>query len=475
MTNFSNNSFIFYDYETFGVNVSLDKISQFCCFETDNTFKIVYKKTVLFCFPPLDYLPNPNSILVTRILPQYTHIYGLNEYIFSKKIYNIFSKKKICFIGYNNIKFDDLITRNLFYRNLLDPYEWSWKNGNFSWDLLNILRSFYIFFPNIMLWCHNFDGTVSFKLSDITFINNMKHDSVHDACSDVMATILVMRHLYRYNKDFLFFLYKISCKKYIFSFLIRNFQKPIFYISSFFGSKNNNIGCIMILGYHPRYKNNIIAVNLSKKIKKIFHLYNCILKNNLTIKDLFSYGVQVISLNKSPLFFSYNSISVNNCQRLKINYMRCQKNFYLLNKNIKIKNWIVSLFSHENVRKNNDDIDCKLYYDFFSYKDKLLFKFIHEQGPLKWINLYPRFLDSRAKEIFFRLKGRNFVNCLNSNEKKIWKLYCQKKINSDFVKNYMDSIQKLKIKHVHSEKNLFLLDKLISYMNDVIIKINSLC
>ena len=30
-------------------------------------------------------------------------------------------------MGYNNIRYDDEMTRYTFYRNFIDPYEYSWK------------------------------------------------------------------------------------------------------------------------------------------------------------------------------------------------------------------------------------------------------------------------------------------------------------------------------------------------------------
>ncbi|VFP88784.1 Exodeoxyribonuclease I [Buchnera aphidicola (Cinara piceae)] len=469
-----NNSFIFYDYETFGTNVSLDKVAQFCSIETDSTFSTFYKKTVLFCYPPLDYLPDPKSILITKILPEYTKINGLNEYYFSKKIYNIFSQKNVCIVGYNNINFDNLFTRNLFYRNLFDPYEWSWKNNNFSWDILNILRAFYIFDPEIMLWFYNVDGTVSFKLSDVTFINKISHTNAHDAFSDVIATILVAKYLYNRNKKFFLFLYKISHKKNILSFIYQNYKKPFFYLSSYFGSKNNNFGCVMIIGFHPLYNSHIIIIDLSINLKSLLNLYRNDKDKKLKIEKLFNNGIKIININRSPLLFSYNSISYKDCKRLKINYLHCQRNFFLLKDNIQIKNWIISFFSHSNNIKVNQDIDLLLYKNFFTHQDKLLFSFIHCNPLSSWISWNPDFIDCRIKKIFFRLKARNFINLLNKSERKKWKLYCQKKINFTVVDSYIKNIRLLQLKYDINHSNYLLLDKLIDYVHKIIYKINNL-
>jgi exodeoxyribonuclease-1 len=37
-------------------------------------------------------------------------------------------------VGYNTIRFDDEITRFMFWRNLIDPYAREWQNGCGRWD-----------------------------------------------------------------------------------------------------------------------------------------------------------------------------------------------------------------------------------------------------------------------------------------------------------------------------------------------------
>lgn len=48
-----------------------------------------------------------------------------------------------CIVGYNNVRFDDEVTRNIFYRNFYDPYARSWQHDNSRWDLLDVMRACY--------------------------------------------------------------------------------------------------------------------------------------------------------------------------------------------------------------------------------------------------------------------------------------------------------------------------------------------
>ncbi|XNM88044.1 hypothetical protein ACLK18_11460 [Escherichia coli] len=55
-------------------------------------------------------------------------------------------------LGYNNVRFDDEVTRNVFYRNFYDPYAWSWQHDNSRWDLLDVMRACYALRPEGINW-----------------------------------------------------------------------------------------------------------------------------------------------------------------------------------------------------------------------------------------------------------------------------------------------------------------------------------
>ena len=96
-------------------------------------------------------------------------------------------------MGFNNIKFDEEFTRNLFYRNFLPPYDYSFKDGNSRWDLINLVRATYELRPEGINWTFKEDGTPTFKLELLTKANGISHENAHDALSDVMATLEMLR------------------------------------------------------------------------------------------------------------------------------------------------------------------------------------------------------------------------------------------------------------------------------------------
>ena len=122
--------FLFYDYETFGISPKNDRIAQFAAIRTDADFNIIDEPINIHCQQYDDYIPSPEAILITGITPDYCNEHGLPEHEFAQRVYDEFMKPNTCVLGFNSVRFDDEMTRYLFYRNFFDPYAYTWKNGN---------------------------------------------------------------------------------------------------------------------------------------------------------------------------------------------------------------------------------------------------------------------------------------------------------------------------------------------------------
>ncbi len=115
------------------------------------------------------------------------------EHEFAAQIERAFSQPGTIGVGYNTIRFDDEVTRFLFWRNLIDPYAREWQNECGRWDLLDVVRLTYALRPEGIEWPKQEDGTPSFKLEDLARANGLLHEAAHDALSDVRATIALAR------------------------------------------------------------------------------------------------------------------------------------------------------------------------------------------------------------------------------------------------------------------------------------------
>ena len=114
---------LWHDYETWGISPKFDKPAQFAGIRTDLDLNIIGEPEMFYCQPPADYLPHPEACLITGITPQKAMKEGLCEADFAARIHQLFSTPNTCVAGYNNIRFDDEVTRYLLYRNFYDPFQ----------------------------------------------------------------------------------------------------------------------------------------------------------------------------------------------------------------------------------------------------------------------------------------------------------------------------------------------------------------
>lgn len=115
-------TFLWHDYETFGADPRRDRPSQFAAIRTDADFNEIGEPLTLYCKPADDFLPQPMACLITGITPQQAERRGIPEAEFAGRINDEMSVPGTCTLGYNSLRFDDEVSRHLFYRNFLDPY-----------------------------------------------------------------------------------------------------------------------------------------------------------------------------------------------------------------------------------------------------------------------------------------------------------------------------------------------------------------
>jgi len=181
-------TFLWHDYETFGAKPRLDRPAQFAAIRTDAELNEIGTPVMLYCQPAPDYLPDPESCLITGITPQLCLAQGVPEHAFAARIEAELSQPGTIGVGYNTIRFDDEFTRFLFWRNLIDPYAREWQHACGRWDLLDVVRLAYALRPEGIEWPRKADGRPSFKLEDLARANGLQHEAAHDALSDVRAT-----------------------------------------------------------------------------------------------------------------------------------------------------------------------------------------------------------------------------------------------------------------------------------------------
>src|SRR5690606_30021276 len=171
MNRSSAGSLFWHDYETFGVDPRRDRPCQFAGLRTDLNLEPIGDPVMLYCRPAPDFLPDPTSCRITGIGPRPAPAKGVREAECCTRILAEFMEPGTCVVGYNNLRFDDEVTRHLLYRCLRDPYEREWKNGNSRWDLMDLIRMTHALRPEGIEWPTREGGLPSFRLEALTAAN----------------------------------------------------------------------------------------------------------------------------------------------------------------------------------------------------------------------------------------------------------------------------------------------------------------
>ncbi len=465
-------SFLFYDYETFGQNPALDRPAQFAGIRTDLDFNIIEKPQKFFCAPSDDYLPQPQSVMITGITPQYTITNGINEPEFAKRIHASFSVSNSCILGYNNIRFDDEITRHIFYRNFYDPYSYSWKQGNSRWDLLNVLRACFTLRPNGINWPRNEKGLPSFKLKHLTSINGIEHKNPHDAMADVFATIEMAKLTKKAQPKLFDFFFQMRKKSKIFQLINIESMTPLVYVSSIFSANRTNITLISPLAWHPKNSNTIIACDLTADINPLLTLdINTLRKRLYTIKTELSdepiIPIKLIYINKCPILAPSNILRQEDLKHLSLDINTCLNNLDILRKNRKVQNKVIQLYIKQKLLPEITDVDSMLYSRFFTYKDHSMMSIIRHTLPENLPALNLKFKDPRMSELFFRYRARNYPATLTKQEQVSWLQYRRNILNKERITKYLRIIDQLFIEYQEDKEKHQQLKLLVDYVNQI--------
>lgn len=465
-------TFYIHDYETFGISPSRDRPAQFAGVRTDMDFNIIDDPLVIYCAPADDYLPDPEAVMITGITPQQALAKGVSEAQFSRQINEAFSTPKTCILGYNNIRFDDEVSRNIFYRNFYDPYAYSWQNGNSRWDLLDVMRACYALRPEGIIWPENEEGFPSFRLEHLTKANGVEHLHAHDAMSDVYATIAMAKLVKQAQPRLFDYLLEHRNKHKINALLDIPQMTPLVHVSGMFGAARGNTSWIAPLAWHPDNKNAVIVCDLAGDMTPLLELSADALRERLyTRRDalgtLSPVPLKLIHINKCPVLAPAKTLLAENADRLGIDRERCLQNLQLLRQNPVVREKVVALYAEAEPYPATDDVDAQLYDGFFSDADRATMKIILETAPQNLPALDLTFNDSRLEPLLFRYRARNFPGTLDDAEQRRWLLHRQEVLNPERVQRYVQQLEELYNLHEGDKEKMALLKALFEYGRDL--------
>lgn len=421
----STHTFLWHDYETFGIQPRRDRPAQFAAIRTDAELNEIGEPIMLYCNPANDFLPDPQSCLITGITPQVCLERGIPEYQFAAQIEKALSETGTIGVGYNTIRFDDEVTRFLFWRNLIDPYAREWQNSCGRWDILDVVRTTYALRPDGIEWPKHPDGRPSFRLEDLTRENGISHEAAHDALSDVRATIALAR-LIRARQPKLFdFCLGLHKKDRVAAEIGLPVRRPFLHITGMFPPERGCIGIVWPLVQHPTNKNEVIVWDLSVDPSELASLNaNAIRTRMFSKADALPEGVarlpiKTIHLNKSPVVIS--SLKTLNPETIKKWGLDIEA--ALRHAEIAAAAPDMSAIWQDVFHRPQEaapDVDEDLYGGFVSNNDRRLLQELRALSPEALAKASPSFNDARLEELLWRYRARNFPHTLSDDEAQRW-------------------------------------------------------
>ena len=426
----SNHTFLWHDYETFGAQPRRDRPAQFAAIRTDAELNEIGDPVMLYCQPANDYLPDPQSCLITGITPQQCLELGVPEHEFARQVEAAFAEPGTVGVGYNTIRFDDEVTRFLFWRNLIDPYAREWKNGCGRWDLLDVVRMTYALRPDGIEWPRHEDGRPSFRLEHLTAANGLAHESAHDALSDVRATIALAR-LIRSKQPKLFdFCLELRRKDRVAAemglHLEPALRQPFLHVSGMFPAEQGCLGLVWPLAQHPSNKNEILVWDCRHDPSELFGLdVETIRQRMFTRSSELPEGVtrlpiKSVHLNKSPMLVgNLKTLSPAMAERWGIDVAQHRAHAQLATQGPDMAAVWAQVFKKP-AAVEETDVDEDLYGGFVGNNDRRKLDAMRGETPARLAAMQAAFEDERLVELLFRYRARNFPETLNEVEMARW-------------------------------------------------------
>ncbi|WP_317203990.1 exodeoxyribonuclease I [Janthinobacterium sp.] len=423
-------TFLWHDYETFGVQPRRDRPAQFAAIRTDADLNEIGEPIMLYCQPAPDFLPDPQSCLITGITPQQCLERGVPEHQFAATIEHAFAKAGTIGVGYNTIRFDDEVTRFLFWRNLFDPYAREWQHQCGRWDILDVVRMTYALRPDGIVWPTREDGRPSFRLEHLCAANGLAHESAHDALSDVRATIALARLIKQKQPklfDFCFALHKKDRVADEMGMHLAPAQRqPFLHVSGMFPTERGCLALVWPLASHPSNKNEIIVWDCSVDPSELFTLDAETIRTRIfTRSDALPEGVtrlpiKSIHMNKSPMLVgNLKTLSPAMAERWGMDLDAGRANAAKAAAGPDMTAIWAEVFKRPGGAES-PDVDEDLYGGFIGNEDKRLLETLRKETPQRLAAARPSFSDPRLQELLFRYRARNFPATLNEAEAQRW-------------------------------------------------------
>jgi len=419
-------TFYWHDYETFGVLPRRDRPAQFAGLRTDADLVEIGTPQMIYCQPSPDYLPDPQACLLTGILPQTCLEHGMPEHAFASAIERELAEAGTIGVGYNTIRFDDEVTRHLFWRNLIDPYAREWQNDCGRWDLMDVVRTTFALRPEGIEWPVHEDGRNSFKLEHLTAANGLIHEAAHDALSDVRATVALARLIKTRQPRLWDFCLGLRRKDAVLGEISLISPRPFLHVSGMYPAERGCIGIVWPLAMHPVNKNEIIVWDLAYDPAELVGLdaeqvrSRMFTRNEDLPEGVVRLPIKTIHINKSPIVVGQlKTLSPAMAERWQIDVPLALRHAQSALGLPDLRDLWREVFQRPGATLPVD-VDEDLYGGFIGNGDRRILTMLRGLSPEQLAREKVSFQDGRLDELLFRYRARNFPATLEAQDQARW-------------------------------------------------------
>jgi exodeoxyribonuclease I len=468
-------TFYFFDVETSGFSPRDDRIMQFAGQRTDMELNPIGEPDNILVKITPDILPQPDAVLVHGITPQQTLAEGISEAELAKYLTSKVFVKDTIAVGYNNVRFDNDFIRFTFWRNFTDAYEWSWKDGCSTWDLLDVVRMTRALRPEGIKWPVASDGKPSNKLEWITSINGLDHADAHDALSDVRASIALARLLKAKQPKLFEYLLKHRDKKLVAPLITSG--RTVVYTSGRYPSEyNKTTAAVMVAAKDD--KSGALMYDLRIDPDEFKDLSAAELAKRWAARgeDAPYFPVKTLSFNKCPAVAPFEVLEAGD------GYKKLQLHKELIAGHLK-KLQAAGGFGQKLLEAldimwpkrqpelvaDSQKVDGQLYEGFIKDQDKTKLSAVRAAKAEDLTKLDPGFKDERLKLLLPLYKARNFPKQLDAKEQAEWEAFRERKlVQSGRAKVYFSRLEELANTPGSDGEKQYLLEELNLYAQSVL-------
>lgn len=403
---------------------------------TDMNLKTIGKPHNFYIKLTDDILPDPEAILVTGITPQRSRAEGMTEAEFLRIFTDEIATPDSIFVGFNTVRFDDEFMRYMHYRNFYDPYEWQWRDGRSRWDLLDVVRMTRALRPEGIEWAYDSDGKPSNRLGLLTTVNKLTHENIHDALSDVTASIAVARLVQSKQPKLFDFLLAMRKKDKVSKLVMAG--EPFVYTSGKYPSESEKTTIAVLLAEHPKRQGVLVydlrhdpTPFLKMEPKKLAEAWKW-----QPDPEVLRLPIKTLQFNRCPAVAPLSVLQgSDSVQRLSIDLKAITTNRKKIQNKAFIGNIlkaldILDMQQQTKLLEDERSVDSRLYDGFFGGPDRQMMRAVRAADPVELSDFSAKLKDERLKALIPLYQARNYPDSLDQEQRAWWENYREQRLTS---------------------------------------------